>query len=61
MKFTFSPKTNAVVNILSALSFFVGSTLFLPAYAEHATIGVVLFMIGSALCFLSALADFNSH
>ncbi|WP_462175352.1 YrhK family protein [Pseudoalteromonas gelatinilytica] len=55
------PKVNALVNITSACAFFFGSTLFLPSFIEYATVGVVLFMIGSLLFLLSAVADFNSH
>ncbi|GGE87699.1 MULTISPECIES: YrhK family protein [Pseudoalteromonas] len=61
MKFTLAPKVNALVNITSACAFFFGSTLFLPSFIEYATVGVVLFMIGSLLFLLSAVADFNSH
>ncbi|NRA80947.1 MAG: YrhK family protein [Pseudoalteromonas sp.] len=61
MKFTFAPKVNALVNIISACAFFFGSTLFLPAFIEYATVGVVLFMVGSLLFLLSALADYYSH
>lgn len=38
-----------LLGVLSSLSFFVGSTLFLPALAQYATFGVWLFMTGSAL------------
>lgn len=61
MKFTLAPKVNALVNITSACAFFFGSTLFLPSFIEYATVGVVLFMIGSLLFLLSAVADFNRH
>lgn len=45
------PKTD-VIGILASLSFFFGSTLFLPNFAAYATVGVWLFMIGSALLFI---------
>ena len=45
------PKTD-VIGILASLSFFFGSTLFLPSFAAYATVGVWLFMIGSALLFI---------
>ncbi|MAD02663.1 MAG: hypothetical protein CMK65_03430 [Pseudoalteromonas sp.] len=61
MKFTLAPRVNALVNILSACAFFFGSTLFLPAFIEYATLGVVLFMIGSSLFLLSAFADYYSN
>ncbi|MCG9710644.1 YrhK family protein [Pseudoalteromonas sp. Isolate3] len=61
MKFTLAPRVNALVNILSACAFFFGSTLFLPAFIEYTTLGVVLFMIGSSLFLLSAFADYYSN
>lgn len=38
-----------LLGVLASLSFFVGSTLFLPALAQYAIFGVWLFMTGSAL------------
>lgn len=45
------PKTD-VIGILASLSFFFGSTLFLPSFAAYSTVGVWLFMVGSALLFI---------
>ncbi|EKE85246.1 YrhK family protein [Idiomarina xiamenensis] len=41
--------------ILSSLSFFFGSMLFLPSFADYATVGVWAFMAGSALMFIDIL------
>ena len=43
------------LGLLSSLAFFFGSMMFLPNFAEHATIGVWLFMAGSALMFIDVL------
>ncbi|MGQ8365020.1 YrhK family protein [Glaciecola sp. 1036] len=40
---------------MASLSFFFGSTLFLPTFADYATIGVWLFMLGSALMFVDLI------
>ncbi|GEA06562.1 hypothetical protein KUL42_13230 [Alteromonas sp. KUL42] len=40
------------LGVLASLCFFFGSSLFLPALANYATIGVWLFMAGSALMFI---------
>lgn len=41
-----------ILGILASLSFFFGSMLFLPKFAAYSTVGVWLFMIGSALLFI---------
>ncbi|WP_286232702.1 YrhK family protein [Thalassotalea sediminis] len=43
------------LGILASLSFFFGSSLFLPTFAEYATTGVWLFMLGSALMFIDII------
>ncbi|QJR81282.1 YrhK family protein [Alteromonas pelagimontana] len=40
------------INILASLAFFFGSALFLPRFAQYATVGVWLFMTGSLLMFV---------
>jgi hypothetical protein len=45
-------KTFSLLGTLSSLAFFFGSMLFLPTFANYATIGVWLFMLGSALMFI---------
>ena len=40
------------LGIISSIAFFFGSMLFLPSFADYATIGVWLFMLGSALMFI---------
>ena len=47
-------KTN-LLSIVASLAFFFGSMLFLPTFAEFATIGVWLFMTGSALMFIDTV------
>lgn len=41
--------------VLACLCFFIGSSLFLPQFAEHATTGVWLFMCGSLLMLVDTL------
>ena len=41
--------------VLACVCFFIGSSLFLPEFAEHATIGVWLFMCGSLLMLVDTL------
>lgn len=43
------------LGILASLCFFFGSSLFLPVFAAYATVGVWLFMAGSALMFLELI------
>lgn len=43
------------LNFLASISFFTGSTLFLPQFANYATVGVYLFMLGSALMFVDTI------
>lgn len=43
------------LGLVSSLSFFFGSTLFLPTFADYATAGVWLFMFGSALMFIDVM------
>lgn len=47
--------TQQGLGLLSSLAFFFGSMMFLPNFTEHATIGVWLFMAGSALMFIDVL------
>jgi multisubunit Na+/H+ antiporter MnhG subunit len=46
------------VGIVGNFTFLVGSVLFLPALSEWQTIGVILFIVGSALMFVGALGEF---
>ncbi|MCC2605901.1 YrhK family protein [Planctobacterium marinum] len=39
------------VSAIASISFFIGSTLFLPFFGDLAIIGIWLFMTGSALMF----------
>lgn len=48
-----------ILSIVTSLAFFIGSMLFLPNFSEHATIGVWLFMTGSALMFIDTLRSRN--
>ena len=45
-------KTFSLLGTLSSLAFFFGSMMFLPTFTNYATIGVWLFMLGSALMFI---------
>lgn len=44
-----------LLSILASLAFFVGSTLFLPVFADYSTVGVWAFMTGSALMLVDVL------
>lgn len=46
------------LGILGNFTFLVGSVLFLPALSAWQTLGVVLFIVGSALMFMGALGEF---
>jgi len=48
-----------ILGILACLSFFFGSLLFLPTFAQYATVGVWLFMTGSVLMLVSILCPFG--
>ncbi|MBR9790193.1 MAG: hypothetical protein GYB58_00455 [Gammaproteobacteria bacterium] len=43
------------LGVTASLCFFFGSTLFLPVFGDYATVGVWLFMAGSALMFADLL------
>ncbi len=44
-----------IINLIASLAFLFGSTLFLPQFSDYATIGVYLFMLGSALMLIDTL------
>tara|TARA_R100000353_G_scaffold89041_2_gene65910 strand:- start:1856 stop:2062 length:207 start_codon:yes stop_codon:yes gene_type:complete len=41
-----------LLGLLSSLFFFFGSLLFLPAFANYATVGVWCFVMGSLIMFI---------
>lgn len=47
------------LGVLASLSFFFGSMLFLPTFASYATVGVWLFMTGSALMFIDIIRSLS--
>ncbi len=60
MKATFLQRLQKnTLGILASLSFFFGSMLFLPTFASYATVGVWLFMTGSALMFIDIIRALN--
>lgn len=46
---------NNILGVIASLAFFFGSMLFLPTFAEYATIGVWLFMTGSVLMLIDTV------
>lgn len=46
------------VGVIGNFTFLIGSVLFLPMLSAWKTLGVVLFIVGSALMFLGALGEF---
>lgn len=60
MKATFLQRLKKnTLGILASLSFFFGSMLFLPTFASYATVGVWLFMTGSALMFIDIIRSLS--
>lgn len=50
-----SEQWGKVLGLIASISFTVGSILFLPAYSEHATMGVWAFISGSLLLFTASV------
>lgn len=48
---------HTVVGILGNLLFVVGSVLFFKAFEQYYTLGVALFVAGSAFMFIGSLGD----
>ncbi|RUO63958.1 YrhK family protein [Pseudidiomarina planktonica] len=49
-----------LLSLFSSLCFFFGSMLFLPNFANYATLRVWLFMLGSALMFIDIIRSKNT-
>ena len=44
-----------LIGMVSSLCFFFGSMLFLPVFSPYSTLGVWLFMAGSAIMFVDVV------